>query len=430
MRADLDDVAVVHDEDHVGVADGGKPVGDDKGSSSFHQVFHAFLDQDLGSCIDGRCGFVENQDLRIAEEGAGDGKQLFLPLGNVGRFFIDLCLIAVFQRADEVVDIGGIRRLHDFLVGGVHAAVADIVHDRAGMEPGILQNHAEAVTQVSPGHVRRLFAVDVDMTGIEFIETHQPLDDGRFAGAGRTDDGDLGTVMDIGTEIMDDCLFRIIAEDNVFKGDIALDLDIAVFVTDRDRMIRIRCFFRFFKEFEDAFGCCRSSLQNVHDLGCRGDRLIEVADILDERLNITDGKTPVDSQPAAQHTAADIADVADEIGDRLHGAGNELGFPGRRVKTVVQVVEGVDRTRFAIERLHDDVAAVHFLDMAVDVAERVLLGFEVFLGIHDDDGRRKSGKRHDDQRHQSQLPGDRQHHIEDADDRDQRGEYLLHGLVQ
>ena len=74
--------------------------------------------------------------------------------------------------------------------------------------------------------------------------------------------------------------------------------------------------------------------------------------------------------------------------------------------------------------------AVHFFDMAVDIAQGSLLGPEEALAALDDLGRGKTRNRHDDQRHQGQLPGDRQHHHEHADDRDNGSEDLLHGLGQ
>ena len=43
-----DDVAVVHKEDAVRVADGGEAVGDDKGGSALHERRHCFTDLGFG----------------------------------------------------------------------------------------------------------------------------------------------------------------------------------------------------------------------------------------------------------------------------------------------------------------------------------------------------------------------------------------------
>ena len=53
----LNDSAVFHHQDMVGVPDGGKPVGDDKAGTAFHQGIHCLLDFKLragvytGSCL-------------------------------------------------------------------------------------------------------------------------------------------------------------------------------------------------------------------------------------------------------------------------------------------------------------------------------------------------------------------------------------------
>ena len=127
---------------------------------------------------------------------------------------------------------------------------------------------------------------------------------------------------------MDDDLFRIIAEVHMVKGDIALDMDLTLIITDIDRFRCIRDFFLLFQEFEDTLRRCGSALQDVHDLGRLGNRLVEVADVGDKRLDIADRQAFVDGQIAAQHTDADIAEVADEVGDRHHDAGHELSLPG------------------------------------------------------------------------------------------------------
>ena len=70
MGACFDDVAMVHAKDHVGIPDGGKTVGYHKGCSAFHEVFHAFLDQNFRSCINRGSSFIKNQNLRICNEGS------------------------------------------------------------------------------------------------------------------------------------------------------------------------------------------------------------------------------------------------------------------------------------------------------------------------------------------------------------------------
>lgn len=52
VRALFDDVALVHDEDEVGVLYCGQAVSDDKRSLVLHKLFKCLLDFDFGTGID------------------------------------------------------------------------------------------------------------------------------------------------------------------------------------------------------------------------------------------------------------------------------------------------------------------------------------------------------------------------------------------
>ena len=66
MGAPLDDAALLHDHDAVGVAHRGQAVGDDKGGAPGHQGVHAVLHQPLGAGIDGGGGLVQNEHGRLS----------------------------------------------------------------------------------------------------------------------------------------------------------------------------------------------------------------------------------------------------------------------------------------------------------------------------------------------------------------------------
>ena len=146
-----------------------------------------------------------------------------------------------------------------------------------------------------------------------------------------------------------------------------------------DRLRRLGDLFRLGEELEDPLGRGGGLLQDVRDLGELRDRLGERADVLDEGLDVADGDRAADGQPAAEDAHGHVAQVADEVHDRHHHAREELRLPGRAVEHVVVAVELLDAPLLAVERLHHDVPAVHLLDVAVDVAEIVLLLPEVLL---------------------------------------------------
>ena len=84
MASLLDDAAVLHGDDDVGVADGGEAMGDDEGGAVGHEPGEGASDRHLVDGIEMACGLVENEDRRILEESAGDGDALALASGKPG----------------------------------------------------------------------------------------------------------------------------------------------------------------------------------------------------------------------------------------------------------------------------------------------------------------------------------------------------------
>jgi hypothetical protein len=62
MRALLDNLAIVDDNNMIRVADRGKAMCNDKTGASFHQPQQGFLDAGLGAGVHARGGFVEDED--------------------------------------------------------------------------------------------------------------------------------------------------------------------------------------------------------------------------------------------------------------------------------------------------------------------------------------------------------------------------------
>ena len=76
VRASLDDASVVEDDDEVGAANRGQAVCDDERCSSCQQVTQPSLDPALGTDVDGGRRLVEDQDVRIGEQRAGERDEL------------------------------------------------------------------------------------------------------------------------------------------------------------------------------------------------------------------------------------------------------------------------------------------------------------------------------------------------------------------
>ena len=78
VRPLLDDLAVLEDDDQIGIADRRQPVGDDERGAAVQEPPQRTLDLALGADVDRARRLVEDQDARIGEERAGERDQLAL----------------------------------------------------------------------------------------------------------------------------------------------------------------------------------------------------------------------------------------------------------------------------------------------------------------------------------------------------------------
>ena len=85
--------------------------------------------------------------------------------------------------------------------------------------------------------------------------------------------------------------------------------------------------------------------------GHLGQRLVELADVLDERLDAAQGDLPGRHLQAADHRDGDVAEVADEHRRRRHQAGEELRAKTGVVDVVVELAELLLRAGPVAERL-------------------------------------------------------------------------------
>ncbi len=68
MRTALNDLSVLDYQNQIRLPYGGKPVGDDKGSPSFHQMFDRILNLFLCHCINGGSRLVEYKDSGVCKD--------------------------------------------------------------------------------------------------------------------------------------------------------------------------------------------------------------------------------------------------------------------------------------------------------------------------------------------------------------------------
>ena len=142
----------------------------------------------LGFGVEAGGGFVEDQDARVGQDGAGDGDALALAAGELDAALADDGVVLLFEVLGELVDAGDAAGFEDLLFGGVGAGEGDVFADGAVEQEGVLQHHAEIGCGSCPGgrwrdrcRRRKTCPVGGD------VEGGDQADDGGFAGPGGAD---------------------------------------------------------------------------------------------------------------------------------------------------------------------------------------------------------------------------------------------------
>ena len=225
---------------------------------------------------------------------------------------------------------------------------------------------------------------------------------------------------------MDDGLFRRVAKADVVEGDLAVD---GGRVGTAGRISQLVLLF-LAQKFKHTFRRGGHALQHVGYLRQLLDGLGEVFDVLDERLDVTDGDSTGGSKNTARHSYGHVPQVAHKVHDGLHQAGEELAFPRGFVQFIVGSIEICQHGVLPIESLDDIVAGVDLLDLAIDNAQRCLLRLKIFLAEFDHQQHQRQRDRQDQQCDQRHFGTDGQHHDEHADHGGHAGDQLCDRLVQ
>ena len=191
MITALDDLSVLQNHDGVGVAHGGEAVSDHEGGPFCHQTIHALLDVLFRSRIDGARRLIEDQDRRLGHCRPRDIKKLSLALTQVRAIALQNRVIALWKTHDKGMGRCHLRRLNNFLVGGIKPSVPDIFHNRSRKQMRILKHHGNVAAQVVPLNMADINAVDGDGPALDIVEAVDEVRDRRLSGSRGTHEGDL-----------------------------------------------------------------------------------------------------------------------------------------------------------------------------------------------------------------------------------------------
>src|ERR1700748_954017 len=102
MPAALGDAAAVEHHDLVGVDDGGEPVRNHQGGAAAAHLFQRALDLLLGAGVERAGCLVEQEDVRVLEDGAGNRHPLLLATRQLQPALADHAVVALRQGHDEI----------------------------------------------------------------------------------------------------------------------------------------------------------------------------------------------------------------------------------------------------------------------------------------------------------------------------------------
>jgi len=145
MISAFNDLSVIQNNNHIGIFNGRKPVGDDKHRSAFHQSIHAALNNGFRSGVNRRSRFVQNHDRRVGNGGACNRKKLTLSLRKIGAVSGNPRVVSVRQSGDKIICTDELGGRYAFFVRGIQFSIPNVFHNRAGKQIGVLQYDAERV---------------------------------------------------------------------------------------------------------------------------------------------------------------------------------------------------------------------------------------------------------------------------------------------
>ncbi|MDT4855897.1 hypothetical protein FQZ97_902700 [compost metagenome] len=143
MRAGFHDAALVQDQAAVRTDDAGQPVRQDQRRAAGHQPVERLLDERFVFGVDRGQRFVQDQDGGVAQQGAGDRHALALAAGQLEAALADAGGVAVGQRHDEIVDVGGAGGGAHLFVRGVRASQPQVVVDGAVEQRDVLADQRD-----------------------------------------------------------------------------------------------------------------------------------------------------------------------------------------------------------------------------------------------------------------------------------------------
>ena len=426
-------------------------MSNDEDRAALHQVVHALLDDLLRAGIDGGGGLIQDQHRGIGAGGTGDVEKLPLALAEAAAVTGEDSLIALGQVADELIGAGQMGGGLHLLIRCVQTAVADVIGHGAGKEVGILEHHAQRPAKGILLDVPHVDAVVGNGAALDLVEAVDEAGDGGLACAGGADKGDLLPRLCKEGHIVEDGLALIVAKDHMVETDVAPEGgqfpvrlfpgpgaglegglgEGAVPALHHPHQLHLALVHLGLRlhDLEDALGAGHGGEDGVHLLGDLVDGLAHLLGVVEEGSK-TAQVAAADGQQSAHAAGDGIVHMGEVAHGGGHDAGEGLGIGAGLAVDLVEFMELLHGGVFVVKDLDDLLALDHLLDVAVDLAHRLLLGREVPTAPAADELHRQ----HHDRQHAKGDKGQRgaqdDHHGDGANKGEGAGHQASEAVVQ
>ena len=166
----------VHDDNAVSILYRSSTLRNDDLGGFWNILTECLTDQCIGTGIDSAGRVVQNEDLWLFKQGAGDTQTLFLTTRNVGTTLFDIGVVSPWELIDKFIRLCQFAGFDHFFIGSIFIAPAQIVFDGAGEQNVFLKNNGNLVTQCFQIIVANIDTADTDSTFGAVVQTGDQLD--------------------------------------------------------------------------------------------------------------------------------------------------------------------------------------------------------------------------------------------------------------
>lgn len=237
----LNDLTLVQDDDLIGILDGTQAMSDNDDGLLAHsnQLVEGRLHLMLTLRVQGTGGFVQEENLRLADQSTSDGYTLLLPARKLDTSSSDKSLITIREKlgvSDEIVDrgllAGIVKHIQEVDLSltfsvSIFNTVEDVVSDGIVEENGLLLDNSDLTVVPSTVEKSDITAIEGHLSGKREVELLQHGDATRLSTSTSSDEGNdsLVVVVDLKADVVkrDHVHLLRVRECDVFKSKMSSD---------------------------------------------------------------------------------------------------------------------------------------------------------------------------------------------------------------